>query len=166
MKEWGPLSLLTDAGVATFEPYFYQAISQFGYPKLLTRHLKDLLMYDPNDYRVYVSEWPEPFDWHAMWDVGNWVTFHSRNVMLIYGEIDPWTAAAFFLPNSTYRSTHKFMVAKGNHGENIVTLNQQDRKQADRMLKRWTGVTPMAIETLDDQNEGYDEDLYPYLTIQ
>ncbi|NYZ64923.1 peptidase [Endozoicomonas sp. SM1973] len=165
MKEWGPLSFMTDVGIKTFEPYFYQAISQFGYPKLLTRHLKDLLLYDPNDYRVYVSEWPEPFDWHAMWDVAQWVAFNSRHVMLIYGEIDPWTAAAFFLPDSTYRSTYKFMVANGNHGANITTLNSQDRKHADQMLKRWTGVNPIKIETLDEQNEGYDEDLYPYLTI-
>lgn len=163
MNGLGVISYLTDSGLKTFEPYFYQAISQFGYPKLLTRHLHDLLMYNPNDYRVYVSEWPEPFDWHAMWDVANWVAFKGKNIMLVYGDSDPWTAAAFFLPNSKRRSTHKFMVEKGTHSANITTLSQQDRKWADKMLKHWTGVTPIAIEELDEKNEGVDEDLYPYL---
>ncbi len=143
MLAWGPLTFVTDTGIDQYEGYFYQAITQLGYPKLLTKHMEDLLMYDPNDYSAYVSEWPsQRFDYWAMWDVATYAAVRSNNVMFIYGDIDPWTAAAFFVPNSEPRSTYTFMVKGGNHGSNILTLNQKDRKRAYAMLEQWTGVTP------------------------
>jgi len=144
MLVWGPLSSMDSIGIEQYEPYFYQAITQLGYPRLLTHHLRDLLKFDPNDYSAYVSEWPsQPFDHLAMWDIAYFVALKSKNVMMVYGDIDPWTAAAFFMPNSSRRSTKTFLIAGGNHGSNILTLNEQDRKKAYAMLEGWTGVTPI-----------------------
>ncbi|MGI0116159.1 S28 family serine protease [Zooshikella sp. RANM57] len=167
MTEWGPLYFLSDIGRETYEPYFYQAITQFGYPRLLTRHLLDLLQYDPNDYRPYVSKWPtQPFDHRAMWDIANFVVLKSSNLMLFYGDIDPWSAGAFFLPNSTKRSTHTFWVKDGNHGTNVLTVNEEDQKKAFAMLKHWTGVEPKVPSVMlrhsaqpDDKQEQLNEDL-------
>lgn len=140
---WGPLSAMSDDERDRYEPYYYQAITQFGYPRLLTGHLADLLRYDPNDYRVYVSQWPrQPFDPSLMWDIAGFVALQSRNVMMIYGDIDPWTAAAFFLPRSASRGTRLFMVPGGNHGSDLPSLSEADRKEAYALLERWTGVKP------------------------
>ncbi|MET1080796.1 MAG: S28 family serine protease [Pseudomonas sp.] len=145
MVAWGPLSSMDDAGLLQYEPYFYQAITQLGYPSLLTQHLRDLLKYDPNDYSAYVRAWPrQRFDHNAMWDIAYFVAQATTNTMMIYGDIDPWTAAAFFMPNSTARNTRTFMVAGGNHGADLPALNEQDRQQAYGMLEQWTGVKPIA----------------------
>ncbi|WP_245555221.1 S28 family serine protease [Hahella ganghwensis] len=143
MLSWGPLTFVTDTGLEQYEAYFYQAITQLGYPRLLTEHLEDLLMYDPNDYSAYVSSWPtERFDYRPMTDIAWFTAVRSENVMMIYGDIDPWTAAAFYMPNSSARGTHTFMVKGGNHGANILTLNWKDKRDAYQMLENWTGVTP------------------------
>ncbi|MCG8351991.1 MAG: hypothetical protein MI924_29850 [Chloroflexales bacterium] len=143
MVDWGPLYFASDIGIQRFEPYFYQAITQLGYPRLLTEHLEDLLLYDPNDYSAYVLEWPEQdFDRRAMRDVGYWTARKSRNIILTYGEIDPWSAAAFPLPDSAERSTKKFLLAGGNHGTNVSRLAPDDQAEAFAMLEEWTGVTP------------------------
>jgi hypothetical protein len=144
MIAWGPLPFLTDEGIEQYEGYFYQAITQLGYPRLLTSHLKDLLKYDPNDYSAYVSQWPsQPFDRGAMWDIAKFVALKSNNVMMVYGSIDPWTAAAFILPNSAKRDTQLFMVPGGNHGVNVLSLDEQNQQKAYAMLERWTGVKPV-----------------------
>ncbi|WLQ14354.1 S28 family serine protease [Hahella aquimaris] len=143
MLAWGPLTFVTDSGLEQYEAYFYQAITQLGYPRLLTSHLRNLLMYDPNDYSAYVSEWPsQPFDHRAMWDIAGFAAMRSTNVIMIYGDIDPWTAAAFFIPDSNRRGTHTFMVKDGNHGSDILTLNERDKSRAYSMLEDWTGVAP------------------------
>ncbi|MHA6494801.1 S28 family serine protease [Pseudomonas borbori] len=154
MIAWGPLPFLTDEGIAQYEPYFYQAITQLGYPRLLTSHLKDLLKYDPNDYSAYVSRWPhKPFDYRAMWDIAAYVALKSENVMMIYGSIDPWTAAAFLMPNTRHRDTRLFMVPGGNHGVNILSLDARKQQQAFAMLERWTGVKPVAPPLLRSLND-------------
>ncbi|WP_263145002.1 S28 family serine protease [Pseudomonas sp. RIT-PI-AD] len=140
---WGPLSSTDDSELARYEPYYYQAITQFGYPRLLTQHLRDLLKYDPNDYSAYVSQWPrQPFSPARMWDIAGFVALKARNVMMIYGDIDPWTAAAFLMPNSTLRGTRTFLVAGGNHGSDLPALNAQDKQKAYALLESWTGVKP------------------------
>jgi hypothetical protein len=159
MLAWGPLTFVTDEGIDHYEPYFYQAITQLGYPRLLTSHLRGLLKYDPNDYSAYVSEWPsQPFDKRAMWEVATYAGLQSKNVIMIYGEIDPWTAAAFFLPDSYRRSTKKFMIPGGNHGSNILSLTGQDQALAFSMLESWTGVKPSVPPLVLKQETGAAEE--------
>ncbi|WP_051311224.1 S28 family serine protease [Zooshikella ganghwensis] len=167
MVDWGPLYFLSDIGRKTYEPYFYQAITQLGYPRLMLGHITDLLQYDPNDYRPYVSKWPsQAFDYRAMWDIANFVVLKSSNLMLFYGDIDPWTAGAFFLPNSGRRSTHSFWVKDGNHGTDILTVSEEDQKKAFAMLKQWTGIEAKVPSVMlrhtgqdSDNQKQFNEDL-------
>lgn len=132
----------TDLGVELFLPYYYQAMTELGYPRLPTAHLSDLLVVDPNDYTVYTGELPVPeFDITAMFDMTLWAAFDAESVIYLYGEIDPWTAGAFPAPPRGRRDVHAYLVPGGNHGAQVADLGDSERADVHALLEAWTGVT-------------------------
>jgi len=132
-----------DLTLQYYGPYYYQAVTQLGYPRLPTANIRDLLHYDPNDYRPYVAAYGDhlPFDPLAMLDMALWSILHSDRMIYVYGQFDPWSAAAY--PIWPGRGdVHRFVVPQGNHGSNIGQLTGDDQTEALETLERWTGVTP------------------------
>ncbi|MEM9488921.1 MAG: S28 family serine protease [Myxococcota bacterium] len=135
----------TDLGVTEYRPYYYQAMTQLGYPRIDVSHLADLLTVDPNDPTLYTDGLPQPaFDWWAMFDNALWAFFEAESILYLYGDSDPWTAAAFPIHPLGKRDTHTFTVAQGNHQARILDLDPAERDQALTILESWTGV---AIDT-------------------
>lgn len=132
----------TDLGMEYFLPYYYQASTQLGYPRLPTEHLQDLLHHDPNDYTLYTGSLPIPaFDHEAMIDLTFWALFEGESLLYIYGENDPWTAGAFPVPPWSYRrDVYRYTVAEGNHYAEIAHLTATEQSAVHALLEAWTGV--------------------------
>lgn len=135
-------SYWSDEQTVAYEPYFWQAATQLGYPAYDEGDVADLLMYPGVDVAAtYVLPGKDPvLDVDAMPQVASWLTTEGRALLFVYGENDPYTAAAFDPTGA--EDTHRLIAPGENHGAKIVDLAPADREAALAALGRWSGVTP------------------------
>lgn len=135
----------TDNQVLGFEPYFWQAAIELGYPALSYDNLNDLMQYPGLDVpETYVV--PEPgktptYNPEAMKDVSNWLDAKGEKILFVYGQNDPYSAAAFDIGGA--KDTFEFFAPGKNHFATILDLVDADRSVALDALERWTGKTPV-----------------------
>jgi hypothetical protein len=138
-----PLREFADDDVAAFQPYYYQAGTEEGYPGFAEAHLQGLLV-APGSYvpRTYLPrELMVSYDPRPMADVDQWVRTQGRRILFIYGESDPWSAAPFDIgEGAAARSVHLLWVPRGNHGARIAQLPEADRSRAEAALREYAGV--------------------------
>lgn len=139
----GP-SLWSDTLFLRYEPYFFQAGTQLGYPAYADAYLAPLLLYPGLDVpATYVAPGPGKtmaFQPTSMKDVASWVAAEGKALLFIYGENDPYSAAAFDL--GAAKDSYRFFVPAGTHGSKIVDLPEPDRQKALDALFRWSDVKP------------------------
>jgi hypothetical protein len=137
-----PMSSVSDATISFFSPYFYQAATQLGGPGQADAHIADLLKYPGTDVPASYAPkgWPAEFEPGAMLDIETWLGTEGSRVMFVYGENDPWSAAAF--PLGQAKDTYVFTVPAGNHYSQLQELPAAERAQALALLEKWTGVKP------------------------
>lgn len=135
----------SDYQVEAYEPYFFQAATQLGYPAYDETPVADLLLNPGVDVAAtYVLDGKLPaLDLAAMPDIADWLASDAQRMMFLYGENDPYTAAAFAQGGASDSFT--FTVPGGNHGAEILQLPASDRDQALAALQAWTGVKPQPL---------------------
>ncbi|SEP73909.1 PS-10 peptidase S37 [Lentzea xinjiangensis] len=133
----------TDAGVAPYVPYYYQAGTQLGWPEADESAVRDLLRYPgvsvPRSMVSSELKFPR-FDRHAMRDIDSWVRYQGSRLLFVNGQNDPWAAEPFRLGPGT-RDSLSFVVPNGNHGANIAKLPETERAAATAAVLRWAGVS-------------------------
>jgi len=139
------LSQYGDAVIAQYLPYYYQAADQLGSPIDDETYLLDggqpLLQFPDSDHPpAYLpSSVPTPVYGDAeMRDIQSWVSTAGGRLLFVYGENDPWRAAAFELGQAT--DSFRLVAAGGNHVSGIRDLTVQDRSTALDAIGRWAGV--------------------------
>lgn len=152
---WGSYA---DQGILAFEPYFYQAATQLGWPELKFKYVRDLFRYPgsyneantslPRDLRSKHDPWP-------MQDIDHWVTKTSSQMLFVYGANDPWGGEQF---HPSGNDSYLYVAPGSNHGANISRLTAADRAAATATLKRWAGL-PAAATAFAAQS------FYPELDI-
>ncbi len=146
LSEVSPPDSLSDAGIARFEPYYYQVEAELGSPGVTDEHLKGLLQFDAEDYAGADPDvLPESYDPSVVNAAAEWVKSSATNVMLLYGEYDPWTAGAFDVEGNA--GVALYTMPAGTHSSALVNLPDILRTPAFDTLEAWTGVTP-TIPTL------------------
>jgi hypothetical protein len=134
----------SDRLLLRFEPYYFQAGTELGYPAYAEDYLAPHLMYPGIDVpATFVVKGPGKamtFHPEAMKDVSNWVTTQAKAMLFIYGQNDPYSAAAFDI--GTGEATYRFFVPKGNHGSEIGDLADADKQKALDALFAWAGKEP------------------------
>ena len=109
--------LWSDGYTLFYEPYYWQAAVQLGYPALTETHLAGLLEYPGNDVPAsYVLPGPARRQSSipgSMPDVSAWMASEGERLMFIYGENDPYSAAAFDPAGAV--DAHRFYEPGGNH---------------------------------------------------
>jgi hypothetical protein len=131
----------SDEGIDQFVPYYYQAGTQLGFPKIDEAPFEDLVVYPNTDVAVSYTPGLTPVydDGAAMNDVLDWVRTQGHALLFVYGEYDPWSAATVELGNAT--DSFRFLVAAGNHGSRISQLGGADLAAAQAVVRRWARVT-------------------------
>ncbi|WP_437726392.1 S28 family serine protease [Sorangium sp. So ce861] len=140
-------SFYRDPYPVTYEPYYWQAAVQLGYPAIATDHLADLLVYpDADTAESFIIPGPGKtpvFDPGALQDISAWLTAEGERLMLLYGENDPYTAAAFDVGEA--RDSHRFVVPGENHYVSLLDLSPPERDIAFAALASWAGVSPADV---------------------
>jgi hypothetical protein len=133
---------MDDSRTLYFQPYYFQADTQLGYPGMPSEPLADLTVH-ADDPRAYLPEGvAATYDPSAMRDIDAWVKSAGERLIFVYGELDPWTGGAFELGDAI---DSLVAVAPGmNHGAEILDLVPADRDAVLARLEAWTGVTPQA----------------------
>ncbi|XXT15463.1 S28 family serine protease [Sorangium sp. So ce429] len=136
--------LWSDPYFLLFEPYYWQAAAELGYPRFAEAHLADLLLYPgANVPTTFVEPGPGKgpvFDPGAMQDISGCLAAEGERLLFSYGENDPYTAAAFEIGGA--RDTHRFIAPGGTHGAVILALAPAEQALALGALEAWTGVAP------------------------
>ncbi len=134
-----------DADLLDFLPYYHQSATQLGYPADDESYLVGLMYPGQDTAAAYVpaSIPVTPYDGGAaMQDIQSWIATSGSQIMLIYGQNDPWTAGAASIGNAT--DSFKFIAPGGNHGSSITKLGQADQSIATAAVLRWAGVSASA----------------------
>ena len=150
------LRSFSDPGLRISEVYLHQCAHELGYPAVEEAHLAGLLQhrntYSVTAYLPIGVEVP-PWDPNAMVDIQNWVKSEGSTLMLIYGELDPWTAGQFELGNAV--DSHRFTAPGANHRANLQALKPADLANALQILERWLGVPPVApLRSAEPERDG------------
>jgi hypothetical protein len=129
-----------DGGFEYFSPYYYQAATELGAPAVRDAHIASEL-----EHRATYSVdrygppgVPMAFSDAAMRDVSDWVASEGRGLLFIYGEYDPWSAGMFELGQSV--DSHRFVAPAANHGAQLRSLTEADRRAATAVVRRWMGL--------------------------
>ena len=132
------------ASMTHYAPYYYQAATQLGVPRVDTRALGELLYYpregDTASYPPLGVE--KRFDASVMPRVESWVRNQGQRMIFIYGENDPWSTGPFEV--SARNDAWRFYVrgTGGNHGANLTRLTVDEREFALARLREWLAMPP------------------------
>ncbi|ACY19025.1 S28 family serine protease [Haliangium ochraceum] len=144
---------MADGSTALFEPYYYQVLTELGYPLVPLAHIEDLLIYDyAESLHYFLPEEVEmqqpapPFDPAPMRELFDWVRDQGERVIVVYGGQDPWTGGAFELAGD---DTAFVVLPRENHGAQL--LNSNDRS-AVQLLQSW--VPPFQANTGANRDAG------------
>jgi hypothetical protein len=146
LDDTSPVSDSTDASVAAFEAYYYQAYHQLGFPASSTAYLDPYVQYDDDDYLAALPTALPAYDGGAaMNDIDNWVRTEGERLAFVYGEYDPWTGGAFTLGDA--QDSLVVVEGEGSHGARIGRLAGSDQVAILDKIQAWTGVTPFAPQS-------------------
>ena len=131
----------SDTGIRTFEPFFYQAMTQLGYygyrPSRYgkeIRHVKDSTFHFAAPRHVRLK-----YDSRIMPQVNNFLQERGDYFIYIYGGTDTWSATAVRLHGKA-RAIEVFKPG-GSHFTRIGNLPEYQRKMVLDTLNKWLGET-------------------------
>lgn len=141
-----PEVLAGDESLRTYAAYYYQSLGELGFPMPYESKLGASLKYPGADTAstFLLPEISKPtYDPAVHLDVERWLATEGERVMLIYGELDPWSARKFELGQAS--DSFSFTAPGGNHGSSIGSLTSSDQQRAIKALERWlnTKYVPM-----------------------
>lgn len=130
---------------ASFDHYFVQVLIEFGGMALCVEHLEDLMPNHASWSENLISRFAVPADaaniqYSHVWNrkMNEWLKNSDPRLICVYGEYDPWTAAA---PDNAYFSGKSnmaiFIEKGGSHRANIEKLSATDKQKAWSKLDTW-----------------------------
>lgn len=133
------INYLSDELISHYEPHYYQAYTQFGYYRLITDSLEDLLT--ESERYSYIDLAPHgvdiEFDATVMPDIISWLQSSGNRIIYIYGEQDPWSAAAIELTGQA--DALKIVQPFGDHTVRISSLIEKEAVY--QKLEEWLDIT-------------------------
>ena len=125
------------------ESFFVQAARELGYYGYDIRPFKKYLSI--NSSKGYLKKLMLPEDAkHIKFDktlskkITKFLKKNDPKMVFIYGEIDPWSAAApMWLDTSKKKNMHMFVQPRGSHRARINTLPEDMKQEAINIIKGW-----------------------------
>lgn len=141
-KKVNSMYYYSDQGRKQFEPFYYQAYTEIGFynyditpfkPYLKSKNITNMDLCPP-DARGSIVYNPETLN-----RVYHFLQYEAQNIILIYGESDPWSATA--LPLIGHTNGVRIMVKGAWHNANVRLASPDQRNEVYTALESWLGVT-------------------------
>lgn len=132
------MHLYADYYLDYYTPFFYQSMMETGYPAYVTAHISDLLeiVTDPGGEDFIFADVTTTYKPSVMLDINRWLKTEGDNIIYIYGDYDPWTAAMFEPGDGT--NALRIIQPQSDHRVRIKDLDEQDRVLDS--LEVWLGL--------------------------
>lgn len=142
LMQYSPITSLATEELELAQPYYFQAAVELGDPAIdesyLAPSLTVALGMDASDLVTPGPTNAMVFDAGAMPDVQDWVLTEGSQLLLVYGEYDPWSAAAIDVSGGL--DSHRFVAPLGTHGAGIDDLWPESATAAEDAIARWAGI--------------------------
>ena len=125
------------------ESFFVQAARELGYYGYDIRPFKKYLSIKSSKGYLKKLMLPEDakhikFDKTLSKKITKFLKKNDPKMVFIYGEIDPWSAAApMWLDTSKKKNMHIFVQPRGSHRARINTLPEEMKQEAISIIKGW-----------------------------
>ena len=125
------------------ESFFVQAARELGYYGYDIRPFKKYLSIKSSKGYLKKLMLPEDakhikFDKTLSKKITKFLKKSDPKMVFIYGEIDPWSAAApMWLDTSKKKNMHMFVQPRGSHRARINTLPEEMKQEAISIIKGW-----------------------------
>ncbi|MBN1252216.1 MAG: peptidase [Bacteroidales bacterium] len=141
MENVDAISFFSDESIKTYQPFFYQALTEIGFYSYNTSNFKGLLKYANNpDFNFTLPEGISVnFNDTLMHSVNKYLQKNANNFIYIYGENDPWSAPAVELIEE---KTNSFKMIKkgGSHRTRISSFENQEKNRIIDSLNKWLNI--------------------------
>lgn len=132
-----------DQGLAYFEPFFYQAMTEIGYYGYDFDKFGDLIRHARNgekpEFLFSAPSGPEyVYDYEFGKKVSEFIKHDAENFIFLYGENDPWSASAADPGNN--KKCIKIVNKGGAHGTRISILPEEQKELVMKKLQEWMDV--------------------------
>jgi hypothetical protein len=127
-----------ESGKST-EPFFVQALMQLGYYAYDAKPFK--MVMETKDTRGYIArlfldkDQVFPYNPQMSNQVDKYLKSDAKKVMLIYGEIDPWSASA--ATGDKNPGVVKIVQPRGSHRSRIGNMPEPLKKEAIDLIMEW-----------------------------
>jgi len=126
-------------GSASTLPFFYQAAKELGYYGYETETLKKYLTIDSAEgyfKKIFLpADMKVDFYSQTSMDLETFLQTKAKNTFIIYGEYDPWTAAAPEIKGNP--GVTVIINPKGTHATRIKSLPQAQHEMVIKTLQGW-----------------------------
>jgi len=138
-----------DQDLDGFEPFYFQAVTEFGYYSFMTETFQDLLQVVPNPSWAEFApqDVPTQYDQAVMQDIVQWIQAEGNQIVYLYGGNDPWTSCQVELTGQT--DALKLVEPGRNHGVRIYQLTE--REQVYQKLEQW-----LDMQVIRNKQKGTD----------
>lgn len=131
-----------DQGLAYFEPFFYQAMTEIGYYGYDFAKFDGLLRYAHDTGKPeFIFSAPEGveyvYDYEFARKVDEYIRNDATNFIFLYGENDPWSASA--ADPGTNDKCIRIIKQGGAHGTRIRNLSADQQEVVISKLEEWLG---------------------------
>lgn len=129
-----------DQGLAYFEPFFYQAMTEIGYYGYDFDKFGDLLKHarnsDKPEFMFSAPVGPDyGYDYEFGQKVAEFIREDGKNFIFLYGEYDPWSASAADLTGN--EDCLKVVKEGGSHSTRIRNLPDEQKEAVLTRLEEW-----------------------------
>ncbi len=140
LNEVHPILFYEDRLISRLEPFFYQAYTQGGMYYPIEDHLSDLLttLSSPRQRSLAPANVDMVYSNSLMLDISAWLKSYGNNIIYIYGENDPWTAAAVN-PDEQITNSIQIIQQGVNHRFTLDELDELPRIYA--LLEDWLDIS-------------------------
>lgn len=126
----------TDEGLENDRAYAWQAAAEAGYPEDDHTLLADVIRYNdpptPHQWLEGLELGIPAYDGSVTQAIADELAGAPADVVLVYGETDPWTAGAF-------AGARRYVAPAGNHYATLRMLAEADRTEANAIINGWVG---------------------------
>jgi len=131
------INWISDQGIENQQPFFYQAMRQFGMYGYDITPFKEWVSFDHNP--TFEFTFPKginvKYSPETHHKVDCFVRHKAQNMIFIVGGIDPWGAPSVDLPMET--NSLKIVKKGGSHRTRILNLPKEQRDLAITTIREW-----------------------------